>query len=177
MFANFCVKAHKYTEVAITAETSDDIPPHPEDFVQCLLSLLQRRLEPPFATLVDVETCITNAIYVLFECCHINSQVWSQTSSNQNLDKLVHCFLVNEARPVVRECFLEAMCKIYMDSQRYVGHNPFYEGKRILINQPIRAMEFVEHFWPILSDILLGSSHLKPENAEQLFRAACSTFR
>ena len=96
-------------KVAITEECSHDILPHPESFVTCLFSLLQSCLEPPYSNFVGVDACISNAIHVLFESCHINPQVWSQTSTDSRLQELVYLFLVNDSRSAVRDCMYDAI--------------------------------------------------------------------
>jgi hypothetical protein len=91
----------------------DDILPHPESFVDCLLLLLRRFLEPPYAGLVGVDTCVVDALYVLFRSCYMHPQIWSQALKGSTLQELVQVFLVDDSRSVVRQCMsdsIDALC-------------------------------------------------------------------
>jgi hypothetical protein len=100
-------------ESANKESRGDDILPHPESFVDCLLLLLRRFLEPPYAGLVGVDICVSDALCVLFKSCYMHPQIWSQTSKDSNLQELVQVFLVDDSRPIVRQCIsdsIRALC-------------------------------------------------------------------
>ncbi|KAA8893263.1 hypothetical protein FN846DRAFT_788192 [Sphaerosporella brunnea] len=138
--------------------SDDDILPHPESFVDCLLLLLRRLSQPPYSGLADVDSCITSALFVLFRACHINPQIWQQISKGPNLRELVQRFLVEDLRPVIRQCMSEAICTLCTEPPR------------------ISSGEFIHSFWPILSDIISNVQRLDPRSSHHLFHAAITVF-
>ena len=77
-------------------------------------------MDPKYAILDGVDSCITNAIHVLFESCRLHPRVWLHCSRGSEMQNLVTETLLDDYRSTVRSSMCEAICAICTQPARLV---------------------------------------------------------